>query len=131
MIKFFIVGTPYLLKGLVSTIVPLPLIVVQLMGSKLFLIILSTIYEASSLPVNPNPNGVVEPKSLSKAKTWFFISSIFCLIYYQAPEFSPPYSSPDQPINLKVLLGYNPKILIALNASKQVINPPPSSLAPV
>jgi hypothetical protein len=34
-------------------------------------------------------------------------------------------------MNLKVLLGLNPSLLSILKASKTVMNPPPSSFAPV
>lgn len=125
------VGTPSKSKGPVSTIVPSGPRVVAFIYPKLASRILLIIGILLSFPVNPIPKGRVLPKSLSKAKTWLAISSACPLAYYQSPPFVPPYSSPDQAMNLRVLLGFNPKEWIALKASKQVITPPPSSLAPV
>ena len=47
------------------------------------------------------------------------------------PDVFTPNSSPLQAMNLMVLFGLNPSLISNLTASKQVINPPPSSLAPV
>lgn len=58
--------------------------------------------------------------------------SLMCLSkYWWAPLLGLPNSYPLQAINLKVLLGLKPFLSKSLNASKTVINPPPSSLAPV
>jgi len=48
-----------------------------------------------------------------------------------APVLFPPHSYPLQAINLSVLFGLKPFFKRSLNASKTVMNPPPSSLAPV
>lgn len=74
----------------------------------------------------------VLPRSLSNAAVWCYGFVTKCYFrYWAAPSIMLPDYSPLHAMNLNVLLGRKPFLNNNLNASKTVINPPPSSLAPV
>ena len=123
------IGTPFSLKGYTSALYPLseywlaPRI-------DIYLVKISWTIDFPE-PVCPKPRSFVLPKSLSKAAMCLSISFKCLYRYWAAPSLSLPDYYPLQAINLKVLLGLKFNFLSILNASKTVINPPPSSLAPV